>query len=273
MHSTASDGTLSPSELVARLVEREINIFALTDHDTVGGLETLLASNIASEQGLELISGMELTADWNGRIVHIVGLNFDPKSSALKQYLASLEQLRIERAESIIDKLIKHKAVDDQFYARLRSNVDACAIGRPHIARQLVAEGKVASEQAAFDKYIGTGKVADVKMPWPSLELVVKAIRDAGGIAVIAHPTKYRFTFTKLRTLVEDFKRCGGEAIEVSYPGIKVGHQHDLERLARLQSLKVSAGSDFHSPSYAWTDVGKFAPVIDEQNHVLKTIL
>lgn len=272
MHTCASDGTLEAEVLADRAVERRLDLIAITDHDTVTGVKRLMQNGAYKTHGLRVIAGVELTALWRNRIVHIVGLNVDVDSVSLATYLDKLALLRRQRAEKIVAKLEKSKIVKLGFLKRLNI-ADGQSIGRPHIARKMVEDGAVQSEQAAFNKFLGTGKIGDVKMVWPSMAEAIDAIRSAGGVAVIAHPTKYNFTFTKIRELSDDFIKAGGQAIEVSYTGIKSGHQSDLERLARLKGLYVSAGSDFHSPRFGWTEVGKFSPVKDIKQHVLNLIL
>jgi len=267
-HSTASDGTLSPEQLVARACEKGVEVLALTDHDTVRGIRSLLARDI---QGIRLIGGTELTCLWGKRVVHIVGLNVDTESQELHQYLSEIDQLRVQRAQQIAQRLVK-KGLPDLLPAA-KDKADEGVIGRPHFAAAMVAEGIVRTEQQAFSQYLGTGKVGDVKMAWPTMEQAIEVIRQAGGIAVLAHPTKYRFTFTKIRELLTDFKAQGGGALEVSYIGISPSHQQELIKLALKHDLLISAGSDFHSPGQHWTEVGRFTPIKQSAPHILEYIL
>lgn len=270
-HSTASDGTLPPEELLSRAAERGVELLSLTDHDTVAGIDLLKGHPLLDT--VRLMSGVELTASWSGRMVHIVGLNIDTQSAQLRRYLEGLERLRNERAEKICQRLVKAGVPDNELLARAKKIAGGGSIGRPHFAQVLVEAGVVNNAQAAFKNYLGAGKTGDVKMQWPTFNEAIDVIRRAGGEAVLAHPTKYKMTFTKIRTLVTDFVQAGGAAIEVSYTGITPNHQADLERLAAQKEILVSAGSDFHSPGQSWTDVGKFPAVKDPERHILTQLL
>ncbi|MCP4594970.1 PHP domain-containing protein [Neptuniibacter sp.] len=266
-HSTMSDGSLSPEDLVQRAEARGLEVLALTDHDTIEGVYKL--QELRSD--LHFISGAEFTCAWNRRILHIVGLGFDSEAAELRQYFARLSELRKSRAEKIAAQLIKMGLPDLLEDAAAQSG--GGSIGRPHFARAMVARKVVSNEQQAFKKYLGVGKKGDVKMEWPSLEEAVSVIRSASGIAVLAHPTKYKMTFTKIREAIADFVAVGGEGIEISYPGVTPDHQFHLIRIAKDNGLLISAGSDFHSPGQGWTDIGKYPPLKSEENHILSRLL
>lgn len=267
-HSTASDGALSPIELLELAKNNNIDVLALTDHDTVAGVRDIQAEN---PKEIRIIPGTELTCLWNGRVIHIVGLGVDLESENLKSYLANLYVLRVERSKKISRQLISMGLPD--VYQDAKKLAGQGSIGRPHFARALREQGVVANEQQAFKKYLGIGKKGDVKMAWPELSETVAVIKAAGGIAVLAHPTKYKMTFTKLRLVIADFVKCGGEAIEVSYPGVTPDHHYHLLRIAKENDLLLSAGSDFHAPSQGWTNLGKYPPIKVEGNHVLERFL
>ena len=267
-HSSASDGVLAPEVLLQRAVDRRIKVLALTDHDTVKGVEQL-ADQLGSE--ITLIPGAEFTCLWGKRVLHIVGLGLDLASSELHSYFSDLNALRIERAKKIAQQLQKMGLPD--LYENAAALAGAGTIGRPHFAKAMVAQGIVINEQQAFKKYIGTGKKADIKVEWPSLEQVVKTIHRAQGISVLAHPTKYKMTFTKLRSAIADFAAVGGDGIEISYPGITPEHQRHLVRIAESNQLLISAGSDFHSPSQGWADLGKFPKLPSYEHHVLEKLI
>ncbi|WP_415902881.1 PHP domain-containing protein [Neptuniibacter sp. QD29_5] len=267
-HSTASDGALSPIELLGLAKNNNIDVLALTDHDTVAGVKALQAEN-SSE--IKIISGTELTCLWNGRVIHIVGLGVDLESDCLNLYLSNLANLRIERSKKMSQQLVSMGLPD--VFDQAKQLAGEGSIGRPHFARALREQGAVANEQQAFKKYLGIGKKGDVKMAWPELSETVSVIKAAGGIAILAHPTKYKMTFTKLRLVIADFVKCGGEALEVSYPGITPDHHYHLLRIAKENDLLLSAGSDFHAPSQGWTDLGKYPPIRVEGRHVLERLL
>ena len=251
-HTTASDGALPPKELVARAHARGVTHLAITDHDTIAGLEE--ASEAARETGVTLISGTELSCLWKSNTIHIVGLDFDIDDDCLKQALERQNTNRWSRARTITDKLSKLKIENLLEKATDRAGGDVP--GRPHFARVLVEEGVVKDIAQAFKRYLGAGKAGDVKGFWPELPEVVRWITEAGGVAVLAHPRKYKLTATKLRALVADFRQAGGRSIEVSTSGQSSGDLGFLAELCRRENLLASQGSDFHFPGAPWCELG-----------------
>lgn len=241
-HSLASDGALTPLELVRRAKAAGVRQFALTDHDTTAGYLSVRHTSEADEVGL--ISGVELSCRWATTTVHVVGLNFDADASQIIVVVEQLTQAREERAKKIAMRLAG-VGIDGALEGA-KAVANESQIGRPHFATWMVEVGAVNSVTEAFDKYLGAGKIGDVKMFWPPLSDVVQAITQAGGVAILAHPLKYRLTGMKLRALINDFKAAGGGAIEVLN-----GRQPetDLKRLSQLaegNGLMCSVGSDFH---------------------------
>jgi predicted metal-dependent phosphoesterase TrpH len=241
-HSLASDGALTPLELVRRAKAAGVRQFALTDHDTTAGYLSVRHTSEANEVGL--ISGVELSCRWATTTVHVVGLNFDADASQIIAVVEQLTQAREERAKKIAMRLAG-VGIDGALEGA-KAVASESQIGRPHFATWMVEAGAVNSVTEAFDKYLGAGKIGDVKMFWPPLSDVVQAITQAGGVAILAHPLKYRLTGMKLRALINDFKAAGGGAIEVLN-----GRQPetDLKRLSQLaegNGLMCSVGSDFH---------------------------
>ena len=241
-HSLASDGALTPLELVRRAKAAGVRQFALTDHDTTAGYLSVRHTSEADEVGL--ISGVELSCRWATTTVHVVGLNFDADAPEMVAMVEQLTQAREERAEKIATRLAG-VGIDGALKGA-KAIANESQIGRPHFATWMAETGAVDSVTEAFDKYLGTGKIGDVKMFWPPLSDVVQAITRAGGVAILAHPLKYRLTGMKLRALINDFKVAGGGAIEVLN-----GRQPetDLKRLSQLaegNGLMCSVGSDFH---------------------------
>jgi predicted metal-dependent phosphoesterase TrpH len=241
-HSLASDGALTPLELVRRAKAAGVRQFALTDHDTTAGYLSVRHTSEADEVGL--ISGVELSCRWATTTVHVVGLNFDADASQIIAVVEQLTQAREERAKKIAMRLAG-VGIDGALEGA-KAVANESQIGRPHFATWMVEAGAVNSVTEAFDKYLGAGKIGDVKMFWPPLSDVVQAITQAGGVAILAHPLKYRLTGMKLRALINDFKAAGGGAIEVLN-----GRQPetDLKRLSQLaegNGLMCSVGSDFH---------------------------
>lgn len=268
-HSCYSDGELTPAELVRGATERGVEVFALTDHDTVAGVPELRAA--AEGCAIKVLSGTELTCGWGRGMVHIIGLGFDETTPLLSEYLQGLDKLRLERAGLIAQKLIKRNIPD--LLSRAIELAGAGQIGRPHFAQAMVEAGVVNNEAQAFNRYLGAGKVGDVKVEWPSMEQGINIIQQSGGVAVLAHPTKYNMTFTKVRVMVESFSEQGGDAIEVSYPGMESGHILQLDKLATKHKMMVSAGSDFHKTQFHWTGIGKYPGYSSNNAHVLSKLL
>jgi len=248
-HTTASDGALAPMALVAAAAEQGVELLSITDHDTLAAYDGLDAVT-----GLELVTGIELSSTWEGRTIHIVGLNVDPTADSISAAVKRQQAARHKRAEQIAERLASRHALD-VCVGQVIARADGGSIGRPHFAAELVAMGAVRDIRTAFRKYLGAGKAGDVKAEWPDLSRAISWIRDAGGSPVLAHPAKYRMTRTRLACLVRDFKAAGGTGIEVV-----CGQQHrdvlgQMADLARDFELAVSVGSDFHAPA-AWSRPG-----------------
>jgi hypothetical protein len=252
-HSTASDGALTPEDLVARASEQGVSHLALTDHDTIAGLAQARARG--QELGLSLISGVELSCVWRSHTIHVVGLDFDEADPAFLKALARQNDNRWQRARLIADKLARLKV--DGLLEKATALAGGDVPGRPHFAQVLVEAEVVPKTAHAFKRHLGSGKPGDVKACWPELSEVVQWITDAGGIAVLAHPRKYRLTATRLRELTADFRRAGGRAIEVSVSGQSSGDLGFVAELARREQLLASQGSDFHFPGAPWCELGR----------------
>ncbi|KPQ30247.1 MAG: putative metal-dependent phosphoesterases (PHP family) [Marinobacter excellens HL-55] len=252
-HTTASDGALDPEQLVARAAERGVSHLAITDHDTIDGLARARAASAVL--GLELINGVELSCVWRSHTIHVVGLDFDHANGDFLEALARQNDNRWQRARLIADKL--HKLKVDNLLERATAMAGGDVPGRPHFAQVLVEAEVVPKVAHAFKRLLGAGKPGDVKACWPELDEVVQWINAAGGIAVLAHPRKYRMTATRLRDLTADFRRAGGRAIEVSVSGQSSGDLGFVAELARREQLLASQGSDFHFPGAPWCELGK----------------
>lgn len=250
-HSTASDGALTPQQLLQRAAARGIDALALTDHDSVAGY---LAIRDCVPKGLQLIAGTELSCTWGGANVHIVGLGMAPEHPELHALLRRLDEARLLRAETIASRLAK--AQMPGALAGALAIAGASQIGRPHFAQWLVDAGYTEDIGQAFDRWLGRGKIGDVKTYWPTLAEVVSTLVTAGGIAVLAHPLKYDMTATKLRALCRDFAAAGGTAIEVISGRQGREETSRLQRLAIDLDLKMSVGSDFHRDWTYGPDLG-----------------
>mgnify|MGYP001773486214 FL=1 len=265
MHSTASDGALSPTELVERAAEASIRYLALTDHDTLAGLAEARAAAVRHD--MAFIPGVELTCRWHNRTLHLLGLGIDPDYEGWQAYEMRLQSLREKRAETIAAKLRGKRAPDD-ILQRARAQAGNGQIGRPHFARALLEAGVVSSENEAFDRYLGQGKVGDVKAEWPDVSEAIAIVQASGGRALLAHPTKYKLTFSRLRLLLAELARIGIDGFEVAYPGISQDYIRLLLRQADELNLQVSSGSDFHNPAHHWTGLGRF-PRVETPRHLI----
>ena len=256
-HSTASDGALSPTELVQRAHQHGVTSLALTDHDTTAGLPE--AQLCAAATGIKLIAGIELSTNWQDKCFHIVGLGIDPTYASLAEATHLLQSTRLERAEKIALKLEK-KRIPGALEAVKNAAGDGM-VTRTHFADFLLSQNHVSSQQEAFDRYLAKGKFAYVSTSWAQLELAVNWITGSGGVAVLAHPLRYKLTANWMKRLLTAFKDAGGQGIEV----ITARNNADEIRLvadyaARFE-LAGSVGSDFHNAANQWVELGRLAPL------------
>jgi len=254
-HSNLSDGALSPAELVARAVEKHVDVLAITDHDT------LAAWPVEAPKGadIRLIHGIELSTTWEHTGIHVLGLNFDINNPAIQQAADSQTAARHERARQIAANLEKHGITDA--LAGACSFAPGGYLGRPHFAQHIVASGKAKTMQLAFKHYLAAGKAGDVQKTWVELSQVIKWIRAANGIAVMAHPLKYKLTGSKLKRMLQDFKALGGQGMEVVSGQQTPEQTRSMSALCQELDLLASCGSDFHSPDARWAELGKFQPL------------
>lgn len=254
-HTTFSDGVLSPNALVQRASNNGVGVLAITDHDTVDAIsDSLLSGNT-----IRLIAGIEFSTQWENTGVHVLGLNINHRSDAVSEGVRQQTAARLVRARKIAEKLEK-KGVPDSFEGASAISAGHY-IGRPHFARFLVDSGRVKNMREAFKKYLGDGKAGDIKKTWADLPQVIQWIRDANGIAVLAHPLKYKMTRTRLKRLLECFTRDGGQGMEVVSGKQIPQHTAAMAELCETYGLLASCGSDFHAPDTVWSEVGGFAPL------------
>ncbi len=252
-HSTRSDGTLEPAALATRAHAAGVELWALTDHDTLAGQAE--ARSAALDLGLAYLSGVEVSASFAGRSVHVLGLGVDADDPDLGAGLAQIRHGRGERARRIADDLAR-VGLQGAYEGALAHAGDPALIARTHFARWLVERGVVADSHAAFRHYLVEGKPGHVPHRWATLAEALRWIGAAGGLAVLAHPGRYGFTATEEWALFDSFQRLGGRAVEVM-----VGAHNEAERvaygkLAQEFELLASRGSDFHDPSDSRTDLG-----------------
>ncbi len=270
-HSNRSDGALRPAELVARAATAGIDVLALTDHDTVAGLEE--AHHSAAIHGLRLVPGAEISASWRAQSIHVLGLWIDPAGAELRMALATQEERRRARMRKMCARLGKLGLPGTELLAA----VQLCpgVPTRAHLANALVAGGHVARTDEAFKKYLGSGKSANVAAEWPVLDVVVGWIRAAGGVAVLAHPARYSLSAGARRRLLADFAAAGGAALEVVSGGNGAEHVESLAVLAVKYGFLGSVGSDFHDPQLTWNPLGRSLKLPDcvapvWRNHIEK---
>lgn len=256
-HSTASDGLLSPRALVTRAKQFGVDVLALTDHDTVAGLAE--ARIAATELGVSLVNGVEISATWNRRTVHIVGLGIDPANAALLSGLDQLQAKRRARAAEM-GRRLEAAGFPNALQGAQRFG-DGHNVTRTHFARFLVECGAAPNVADVFRSYLRAGKPGYVKTEWVPLAEAVAWIRGAGGHAVIAHPGRYDFTGTLLRALLADFVACGGEGLEVVYSRCSPDMVRNNADYARQFRLRASVGSDFHDPATPWIELGRLPPL------------
>ncbi|UTW45597.1 PHP domain-containing protein [bacterium SCSIO 12696] len=265
-HSTASDGSLPPNQLVQRAYRFGVTHLSITDHDTVAAYSQI----DPQECPLTLIPGIELSTTWRKRGVHIVGLGIDLNSPAIAEAVTAQTRARQQRAERIASKL--SKAGLNCPLQEIVKIANGSQLGRPHFAQYLVSTNQVANTQQAFKKYLGDGKPGDAKQHWATMEQVIHWIRASGGIAVLAHPLKYKLTRTKLLQLLDDFKALGGEAMEVASGKQVPSDTQAMMAACQQTGLLASCGSDFHHPDTHWAEIGQYAHLPDSENTVFSRL-
>lgn len=247
-HSHHSDGMFSPQQLLENAKNNDIKIFSITDHDNIEAYSYL--SN--QDNDIQLLSGIEFSTSWNRIGVHIVGLNFNVHSDELLAGIAYQKNARIQRAKEISKRLEK-VGLYDAFETLITNNTHS--IGRPDFAQLLVDKGICKDCNHAFKKILGAGKIGDIKNHWLDMNAIINTITKAGGIAVLAHPLKYKLTNTKLKRLIHEFKLSGGQGIEV-LSGFQTSDQIKfITHLCQKYEMLASLGSDFHFPN-RWSRLG-----------------
>ena len=252
-HSYFSDGSLSPKDVVDLAKNNGVDVLALTDHDSVQGLDE--AREQSKLQGIRLIDGVEISVSWNKRTIHMVGLNINAEHQAMTELLTKNALLRQQRVGQMVEKLAKLD-IDVQPYLD-QVIPENGLVTRTHLGRALVEIGIVNKMDKAFKKYLGKGKCAYVEGDWVSLKAAISAIKAAGGVAVIAHPMRYRLGATRLELLVKDFADAGGDALEVVTATQDINQQRRCEQLVNRYGLTASIGSDFHSLDQPWAQIGR----------------
>jgi len=248
-----SDGVLEPDELARRAAANGVDLWSLTDHDEVSGVAR--AREVSRELGMTFVAGVEISVTWSNRTVHIVGLDIDETHPVLLEGLAQTRSGRIERGRQMGEKL-HAMGMPGAFEGALALAGQDQLLSRTHFARYLVQKGYVNSMQTVFDRYLGDDGVAHVPARWADLGQAVEWIVQAGGVAVLAHPGRYKYSDLQFDSLFRSFKGYGGLAIEV-HTGSHQPHQYDqYARIARQYGFLASCGSDFHGPQESRCDLG-----------------
>lgn len=252
-HSTHSDGLLAPAALVERAAARGVDVLALTDHDDTGGLAEAAAA--ADACGLTLVAGAELSVSWEVHTIHVVALAIDPANPALDAGLAAIRSGRDARAHRIAESLAR-AGIAGAYEGARRYVTSERLISRSHFARFLVEAGHAREVKDVFRRYLTVGKPGYVAHAWASLPDAVAWIHAAGGLAVLAHPGRYRVTATGMRRLLSDFRDAGGDALEVLSPSHTAAQCAEFATHARTFGFMASAGTDYHGPGESWLDLG-----------------
>ncbi len=257
-HSNVSDGMLAPAEVAARAKANGVEVWALTDHDEVGGIAEARAA--AKDIGLRFMAGVEISITWAGKTVHIVGLGIDENNDTLRAGLDSVRNGRLLRGREIARQL-DQAGIPGAFEGALQYADNPEMLGRTHFARFLVDAGVKPTVSAVFDNYLVEGKPGFVPHRWATLEESVSWIRAAGGRAVIAHPGRYPFTDLQLWAMIDRFRELGGEGIEVVTGSHTPDQYGEFANIAKRSGLLASRGSDFHGPGESRVDLGALPPL------------
>jgi 3',5'-nucleoside bisphosphate phosphatase len=253
-HSHCSDGVLSPTALVERARTRHVGTLALTDHDTVAGLDEARAA--CAGAAIRFVPGVELSAGWRGQTIHVVGLQIDEQHAGLRAHMDAVRARRRQRLAEIGERLEKK--------ARLPGRELAAAAGesasptRMHLARLMVERGHARDTQDAFDRFLNRNTPGHVPAEWPDFASVMSVLRDSGALPVLAHPHRYRLSSGQLRELTATFAQDGGVALEASMAGMSLNDADRIASLCRKYELHASMGSDFHDPAVPWNPLGRW---------------
>jgi predicted metal-dependent phosphoesterase TrpH len=259
-HSVVSDGTLTPEALATRAKANGVELWALTDHDEIGGQQRAAAA--ASAIGLHYLTGVEISVTFIQQTVHIVGLGFDTNNPALQLGLVQTRGGRGQRAKAMSDDLAK-VGIRGAYDGALKFAGNHELISRTHFARFLVESGVCRETNEVFRKYLTEGKPGYVEHRWASLKDAVTWITQAGGVAVIAHPARYKFSANEEFALFSEFKAHGGLGVEVVTGSHTVAEYLSYAGIAREFGLAASRGSDFHSPNESHTELGTLPDLPD----------
>ena len=258
MHSNASDGKLTPSELILRAEKNNVEMLALTDHDSLKGITE--AKDSAQGKNIHFIPGVEISVTWGSETIHVLGLNIDPTNEILSSALHSIQDTRYKRAKAINQALVV-AGLPSLLDEALEEAQNPGQISRTHFARVMKSKGICASMQDVFRNYLVSGKPGFVEHKWVSLKSAIEWIQTAEGLAVLAHPARYKLSAIHLNALLDDFSNLGGIAIEVATGSHSYSDIKKFQTIANQNNFEASRGSDFHSLTESRFDVGEAPPL------------
>lgn len=258
-HSTSSDGLLSPAAVVARAASRGVDVLALTDHDDISGLAE--AARAAVDAGIGFVPGSELSVNWEDLTVHVVALGIDPGDRTLVAGLRSIREGRTGRAKRIGESLAA-AGIPGAYQGALAFVTSEELVSRTHFARWLVETGRCRDIGDVFKRYLVPGRPGYVEHEWTTLPQAIGWIHGAGGVAVLAHPGRYKVGGERrMAQLIDEFAAAGGDALEVLSPSHSAAQVAQFATHARLRGLAASTGSDYHGPGESWLDLGDLPPL------------
>lgn len=257
-HSVVSDGTCTPTELAERAHARGVDLWALTDHDEVGGVAEAAAA--AARLGVAFVSGVEVSITWREQTIHIVGLGVNANDAAFVEHLRRNRMGRVERAQ-VMSRKLAALGIEGVWQGAQRYVSNPELISRAHLARYLVESGACRSMGEVFQRYLGDGQPGFVPHQWASLGDALQWIRAAGGLAVVAHPARYDFSPAQEQAFFDEFVALGGQGVEVVTSAHNPTETAHYARLAQQRKLYASCGSDFHDPRESRLDLGALPPL------------
>jgi len=272
-HSTASDGSYSPAALVGLAADSGVSVLALTDHDTVAGIREAEAA--AGALGVRIVRGVEIEVSFSPGEFHLLGLDLGSLDGVLGEALAKLGRARVDRNIKIIARMNEAgiPATMEELVSVAREDRDSDGqIGRPHIARLLVAKKAAKNGQDAFDRWLGKGKPFYEAKAVVDLEEGIDLIHDAGGLAIVAHPRSLFVSWGRLATLMGEWKEIGVDGIEAWHPTASVGECRRLEKMGREHGFRITAGSDFHGAARPERRLGRTAGRLAIEDRWLESI-
>lgn len=268
-HSAVSDGLLPPADVARRAAGNGVDLWALTDHDELGGLVEARAA--ADEAGMRFITGVEVSIEWSGIPIHVVGLGFEENHPALVGGLNALREGRVERAKRMGDALAAI-GIPGVYEGAMGYVTNPSLISRAHFGRYLVSIGIARDLPGLFQHYLTPGKPGYVDHRWATVEETVGWIAEAGGVAVVAHPGRYKMSGAQMRRFLDEFKDVGGQGIEVTCGSHSPDHIMHFARLARHYAFHASRGSDFHGPEESYVDLGMLPPLPEDLKPVWRLV-